>query len=179
MTTTLACSIAALAICVGGMACANDTGQPKAGTQGPFTPGAGFPGVSPPFPAGSPNVPPTSIGTAPTGFEPGLDPGVASCSDARGSANGLVSDACVQCACKMKPAETIACGAACWALLVCVTQHCSPTDTNCIVAECAALIGGAANLAAVGAQARAVPFSACASQCITDDFSEAGRENDF
>lgn len=177
MNTTLACSIAALAICTSLMGCANDTGKPKDGTQGPFAAGAGgFTGFSPPpFPAGSPSVPPLSMGTTPTGFKPG----VSSCSNARDSANGLVSDACVQCACNMKRAETIACTTDCWALLVCVAQHCDPTDTNCVITQCAVVVGGAANLAAVGAQARVVPFMACATQCMADDFWDAGRENDF
>jgi hypothetical protein len=172
-------AIVALAICcTTALGCANDTGAPKNGADGPSFPGAsGFAGVgtTPPLAAGTGSVPPTSMGMGGSGFEPTAP----SCADAKERASGFVSDACVQCSCNMKPTETGACTTECWALLACVSQRCDPTDVNCVVSQCGEVVGGAANLAAVGALARAVPFMACASQCMFEDFSEAGPENDF
>jgi hypothetical protein len=184
MKTKLARAIAALAIgCTSALGCANDTGKPKVDVPDePFGPSVGFPGVTPPLPVGgSGSVTPPSAGGPdfPGRFPQAGSAGIASCSDAKNTASGFVSDACVQCACNMKLAETIACSTECWALAACVLQHCDPTDTNCIISQCTAVVGGMANLATAGGQARAVPFVACAAQCTVDDFSEAGPQNDF
>jgi hypothetical protein len=48
----------------------------------------------------------------------------------------------------------------------CVSYSCDPTDVTCIVDKCADAVGGAANLATVGALARAAPFAACAADCF-------------
>ena len=177
MKTTLARSLAALALCAAALGCANDTGRPKNVPDGPFAPSVGFPGVMPPLPvAGSGSTRPPTGEDFPGRFPPAP---VGSCSDARDTANGLVSDSCVQCACNMKLAETVACTTDCWALAACVLQHCVLTDTPCIVSQCTAVVGGMAELVTAASLARAVPFTACAAQCSVDDFSEAGPQNDL
>jgi hypothetical protein len=96
------------------------------------------------------------------------------------SSLGLIGDDCTACTCDTDPAATAACTNECWSLLICVSEHCDRTDVNCIVANCADGVGGAANLAVAGALARATPFEQCASKCLPrteheyDDASPGG-----
>lgn len=160
-------------------ACANDTGRPK--DDSAFGSG-GFIGVVP--------VTPPSFGSAGTGgfssptmpTNPGSsDPGVADCRQlSTDNARGQFSDACIGCLCKANAPTTLSCTADCWALTSCVSSHCDPTDTNCILAACGDAVGGAVNIASVGALARQVPFDKCSSECLPPvPISDGGPENDF
>ena len=95
------------------------------------------------------------------------DSGVDCAGTAKENSGNMAPDKCVSCLCGMKPMETAACTADCWKLANCVAAHCDASDTNCIIANCADAVGGAANLATVGALARATPFTACAADCFT------------
>jgi hypothetical protein len=82
----------------------------------------------------------------------------------------------------MKELETRVCTRDCFALSACVAANCEQTDTNCIIMRCADAVGGAANLATVGALARATPFTGCWTQCFptppgsyTDGGDDAGH----
>jgi hypothetical protein len=111
----------------------------------------------------------TSAGKGGTGAKGGSagDTGAPDCADtAKENSGNMAPDKCVSCLCGMKPTETAACTADCWKLANCVAAHCDASDTNCIIANCADAVGGAANLATVGALARATPFTACAADCF-------------
>jgi hypothetical protein len=96
------------------------------------------------------------------------DGSTADCADtAKENSGNMATDKCVSCLCGMKPTETSACTADCWKLAVCVAANCDASDTACIIEKCADAVGGAANLATVGALARATPFTACAADCFT------------
>jgi hypothetical protein len=109
----------------------------------------------------------TKAGTGGKGGSAG-DASASDCADtAKENSGNMASDKCTSCLCGMKATETSACTADCWKLAYCVAAHCDASDTNCIIANCADAVGGAANLATVGALARATPFTACSSMCFT------------
>jgi hypothetical protein len=110
----------------------------------------------------------SKAGTGGKGGSTAGDGSTADCADtAKENSGNMAPDKCVSCLCGMKPTETSACTADCWKLANCVAAHCDASDTNCIIANCADAVGGAANLATVGALARATPFTACAADCFT------------
>jgi hypothetical protein len=154
-------------------ACANDTGNPKElPTLGPTV------------------VPPSSRGTLPpiggSVAQPPITPMVDdfACSMiAQANSRGLVTHDCIDCTCQTNPHATEACSSGCWSLLACVSMHCATTDTSCILRECAADLGGNANIASVAPQAMATPFFECGAKCslprANADDAEAGVDNDF
>jgi hypothetical protein len=177
-----------VACCACALACTNDTGQPK--SRGGVAGGIGVGGVGS-FPptggrvgaagiGGSPLVPvippPPTTPTTP----PPLTVTAAECVKVASEASdGVVPFSCVQCTCALKPLQTEQCSADCWRLAACVINNCSPSDTTCIIERCAATVGGAANVGAVGSLTRQTPFMACLSECDFEDLSDSGPRNDI
>jgi hypothetical protein len=159
--------------------CTNDTGRPK----DPDGPGFFPEGPTPPQVLSPPTAPMTPVGTSGMGSM-GTSPmgqpvGPVSCGVAKEIASGIVSDACVECACELNLAATVACTADCWQLMVCVARHCERTDTTCIVEHCNPS-GDLSALTMAGNLARAVPIGSCAPECFFDgEISEAGSDHDF
>jgi hypothetical protein len=182
MNTRLAEVIGLCALCASALSCANDTGSPKppAGSSSMFGT-AGFVGSMTPPVAGRVGATGGSQGGSdPIGtFPPPVD--AMSCRVlAQDSAQGLISEDCSACTCDANAAATAACTGGCWRLLICVSEHCDPTDTNCIVANCADEVGGVVNLANASVLARATPFAQCASKCVPPfAIDDTGPGGDF
>ena len=83
---------------------------------------------------------------------------------------GGVTQECAMCACEEGLEETVACNATCWGLISCFGANCGDVDpsdmaaaTDCVVANCLDVAGGAMNATPLGAILR----SACADVCVT------------
>jgi hypothetical protein len=111
----------------------------------------------------------------------GTDAGPTSdeCVEAVADANSPAPAACVECLCDEDPIATSACDEDCWVLIACVQRECEgdPEDTDCIVAACAAEVGGVTSLMEIGMVADAVPLGACSAECPAST-GDAGSDED-
>lgn len=87
----------------------------------------------------------------------------------------MLDDACASCVCGAGaacPAAVPACGHDCWGLIGCIASMCPnfnpATDTQCVIDNCIAFIGGMTGASAAGAciaPNEAMGFPGCATEC--------------
>jgi hypothetical protein len=170
----------ALALCDGALACTNVTGNPRLGDRGSLGP---VPGAMQPDRSdnGTMSLADGGGGTMTPITKPPVTISAGEClMQTLATATQHVPAGCVDCSCRMRPAETAQCTDGCWTLIACVLALCEPTDTACIIERCAPAVGGAANLASIATLTRQTPVLMCSAQCNQRAPSDAGGvENDL